>query len=311
MERISTWKRIPAYGALVLTAALWASNGVIARVLFESVPPVTLAVLRWMVVLALLSPVVWPERRAIRQAIRRDWRMLLPFAVFGSLPQNALVYTGLAHTTAIHLGLLNSTIPVLILLIGWGFYGLKPRRLELAGVAVSLAGVLLVLAHGDLQALARLDFNPADLVCLAGMVTWAIFTLKLKDRPQALSLYAFLFTIGLIGQLLTLPALALELGTAGEVLLGQGVLLGILYMGALPTLAAMLLYGFAVHRVGAVQAGIYTHFMPVFTAVFAATFIGERLFPYHAVGFVLVAGGAVMSCLRQAPVLSSRPPAAS
>jgi uncharacterized membrane protein len=45
--------------------------------------------------------------------------------------------------------------------------------------------------------------------------------------------------------------------------------------------------------------------MPVFASVFAILFIGERLHFYHAAGFVLVAGGAMVSCLRPEPVLSS------
>jgi drug/metabolite transporter (DMT)-like permease len=47
----------------------------------------------------------------------------------------------------------------------------------------------------------------------------------------------------------------------------------------------------------------------VSTALFAAAFLGERLQAFHAAGFLLVAGGAVLCCLRPDPVLSS--PAAS
>jgi hypothetical protein len=57
---------------------------------------------------------------------------------------------------------------------------------------------------------------------------------------------------------------------------------------------------------GAVRGGILIHLMPVFSSVFAAVFIGERLFPYHAAGFVFVAGGAILGCLRSEPVILSQ-----
>ena len=82
--------------------------------------------------------------------------------------------------------------------------------------------------------------------------------------------------------------------------------LGVLYLGAFPTLLAMLLFGYGAIRVGAVQAGVFTHLVPVFTAVFALVILGERLQPFHAAGFVLVAGGALLCCLRPEPMLSSR-----
>ena len=88
--------------------------------------------------------------------------------------------------------------------------------------------------------------------------------------------------------------------------LGARELLGLLYIGALATLISTALFSYGVERVGAVRAGILIHLMPVFSSVFATLFIGERLFAYHAAGFVLVAGGAILGCLKPEPVLSSR-----
>ena len=226
--------------------------------------------------------------------------------MLGSAPQSALVYSGLSASTAIHLGLLNSTIPVFIILISWGWYARRPSRLEGAGLAISLSGVFLILAHGDLRSLIHLQFNHGDLLMLGAVVVWAIYTLRLKDRPQSLSLFAFVFALSLIGELLTLPFAALQWVRAGGVHLGAREWLGLLYIGAVATLVSAVLFSYGVERVGAVRAGILIHLMPVFSSVFAALFIGERLFPYHAAGFVLVAGGAILGCLKQEPVLSSR-----
>jgi drug/metabolite transporter (DMT)-like permease len=300
------YTRVPAYLALICTTALWGSIGVVSRALMETIPPVAMAGARWAVAFIALLPLVWPERRAIVQAIARDWRRLLFLALVGGAPQTALVYSGLARSTAINLGLLNSTIPVLIILISWGWHARRPRRLEGFGLATSFVGVLLILAHGDLRALVHLHFNAGDVLMLCAMLVWAIYTIGLQNRPQSLSLLAFVFVMALMGELLTLPFAAFQWLHAGAVHLSLRDLFGLLYIGALATLMATALFSYGVERVGAVRAGILIQLMPVFSSVFATLFIGERLFPYHAAGFVLVAGGAILSCLKPEAVLSSR-----
>ena len=298
--------RALAYLALICTTALWASIGIVSRALMDTIPPVVMAAARWGVVFAVLLPLVWRERREIVQALRCDWKQLLFLTLVGGAPQSALVYTGLASSTAIHLGLLNSTIPVLIILISWGWHARRPRRLEGIGLGISLLGVLLILSHGELRALLQLRFNPGDLLMLAAMLVWAIYTLGLQNRPQSLSLFAFVFVMAFMGELLTLPFAALQWAQSGGVQFGARELLGLFYIGALATLVSTALFGYGVERVGAVRAGILIHLMPVFSALFAALFIGERLLVYDVAGFVLVAGGATLGCLKPEPVLSSR-----
>ena len=306
MPLIPVSSRALAYAALVCTTALWGSNGVVSRALMDTVPPLVLAAARWAVAFVVLLPLVWPERRSLAHALRRDWKLLVVLTLLGGAPQSALVYSGLAESTAIHLGLLNSTIPVLIILISWGWYARRPTRLESIGLTISLIGVLLILAHGDLGSLLRLQFNHGDLMMLGAVLVWAIYTLRLKERPPSLSLFAFVFVLALIGELLTLPFAALQWVQAGGVHFGTREWLGLLYIGAVATLVSAVLFSYGVERVGAVRAGILIHLMAVFSSVFAALFIGERLYLYHAAGFVLVAGGAILGCLKPDPVLSSQ-----
>jgi drug/metabolite transporter (DMT)-like permease len=289
--------RAGAYAALVLTTLFWGSNPAVSRLLLEQISPMVLVWGRWFVVLVLLLPFVWPERAAVVRALRDQWRVFLPFALFGFAPQNMIIFYGLSGSSAMHLSLLNSAIPVLIILIGWTWYSRRPQRVESVGLALSLAGVLLIVGHGDFMQLVRLDVNPWDVLMLAGMFVWALYTIRLRKRPESLSLPAFLFVAGLIGNVVTLPFMLATLvyhGLPSLDALGIGALA---YVAVFPTLVAMMLYGQAVPRVGPVQAGIFTHLVPVFGALFAALLVGEPLRAYHGIGFLLVAGGAMLSSL--------------
>ncbi len=297
--------RTLAFVALVATSVLWGSNAVVARTLLDGIAPTWLSFLRWIVVMVALTPFVWHERAAIARALRHDTRSLAIFAFLGFAPQTLLVYTGLAGTTAINMGLLNSAIPVLIVALVALARRRAPSPFESIGLAISVAGVLLIVAHGDLRALARLELSPSDLIVLLGMFVWALYTVRLVERDPQLSMAAFCFAAALMGLVFTLPMVAIELWRHGIPHPSWGTLAGVLYIGTLPTLVAMLLYGYAVARVGAVQAGIFTHLVPVFAAVFATLLIGEHLHAFHAGGFALIAGGAILCCLTPSPVLSS------
>jgi drug/metabolite transporter (DMT)-like permease len=298
-----------AYAALVLTIALWSSSAVTARGLLDGVHPAALAFLRWTVVLACLVPFVWRDRAAMLAALRTDFRTYAVIALIGFAPQTWLVYVGLAGSTATTLGLFNSAIPVIIVGVLVLFRGRKLHSLEAAGLALSSLGVLLILAQGDFRALLSLRFSPYDLMLLSTSALWALYTICLSDRPASLPLPAFLFVSAMLGLCFLAPFATAEIALRGWPALAPSTTLGIVYLGTLPTLAASMLFAFAVARVGAIHAGILTHLMPVFTALFAATFLGERLQPFHGAGFLLVAGGALICCLHASPVITSRAPA--
>ena len=74
----------------------------------------------------------------------------------------------------------------------------------------------------------------------------------------------------------------------------------------LTTQCTRLRSGYGLERPAAVRAGILIRLMARFSSAFAALLIGEKLFFYHAAGFAMAAGGAILGCLRSEPVLSSQ-----
>jgi len=299
--------RAQAYAALVLTAALWGSSAVTARGLLDSLSPAWVASLRWIVVLAVLAPFVWRDRAAIAKAMARDLPSLAVFALVGFAPQTYLIYLGLVGSSAINLGLLNSAIPVLIVAVAAILHHRRPRPLELAGIALSLTGVVVIIARGQWSTLASLAFNGHDLVMLFGMGVWAYYTVRLARRDDGLPFPAFMFAAGVLGMAMIAPALVYDAAMNRIAMPSASAWLGVAYLGVLPTLVAMLLFAYAIRNVGPVQSGLFTHLVPVFSAVLAMLFLGEQLHAFHAAGFALVAGGAILGCLRAEEPLRRAP----
>jgi drug/metabolite transporter (DMT)-like permease len=283
-----------AYGCLLLAAAFWGSNPVMARLVGDAVPPVTLSWFRWTLAACAPTPMVWGERRQIRHALKDDWRRLLPLSWLATVPQSALIYKGLETTTAVNVGLLNSTIPVLILLLGGLFFARPTLPREIAGIAVSIAGVAVILFQGSLEQALRLSLNHGDLIAFGGMLTWALYSLMLK-RPPELSLLAFVASLAVCGVVSTFPVMIAEVVFYRAPSFNPAAVATLAYIALGPTLAGMLAYSTGVERVGALQAGIFVHFMPVFASLFAVLLLGESLHHYHLAGFALVAGGALIA----------------
>jgi drug/metabolite transporter (DMT)-like permease len=172
------------------------------------------------------------------------------------------------------------------------------------GLAISCAGVATIVAPGSLPPQQSNRGNGADVLAFGGMFVWAIYTLRLVSRPRGVSLPAFTFVAALLGELVIAPIAVADVAMHGLSKVGAREIAGIAYIGLLPSLAAALLWTFGVARLGAVRAGVFMHLVPVFAALFAVTFLGERLYPYHALGFVLVAGGALVCCLVDGAILS-------
>jgi drug/metabolite transporter (DMT)-like permease len=187
--------------------------------------------------------------------------------------------------------LLNSVIPILIIAIN--VLALRePLGMRSAmGVAVSLCGVLLIVARGELDTLVHLTLNPGDLYVLAAMLSWALYTVCLRWRPRALTSRAFTGSIVAIGVVLLLPLFAWD-HAAGERTQWNAITLSaVAYFAVFPSVLAYFFWNAAVARVGSERAGTFLHLMPLFGSLLAWFFLGEALAWYHYGGAVLIFAG--------------------
>jgi drug/metabolite transporter (DMT)-like permease len=65
-------------------------------------------------------------------------------------------------------------------------------------------------------------------------------------------------------------------------------------MALLGSLLPVMIWNQSIHRVGVNRAAIFVNLMPVFGAIFAIAFLGERLFLFHVIGAILVFAGIVL-----------------
>jgi drug/metabolite transporter (DMT)-like permease len=284
------------YLLLTLTSLFWSLNWVIGKAIVGHVTPLTLTFIRWLVAAVALLLFAWPQVRAHWPMVRRHWKFILRMGFWGTGLHNAFAYVGLQFTTATNGVILNSSIPILIILLGWLVYRDSLTRLQSLGVVISLAGVLAVLTGGDLTVLAQLELNKGDLIVLAGMVFWAAYTVFLREKPEELPGIVLLACCACVGVLLLAPLMLLEFAFfEGHVEFTLATVGAMLYVGLFPSFLGYIFWNRAVAEVGSNVAGIFVHLMPVFGSILAWMFLGEGIRVYHLVGIGLILAGIALT----------------
>jgi drug/metabolite transporter (DMT)-like permease len=291
-------RSVSPYVLLTLTPFFWSCNWIIGRALHEDVPPMAMTFFRWLFAVLILAPFALPHLRRDWPKLRGHWRTLLWLGAIGIGSHNALAYLGLNYTSATNGVILNSFIPVMIIAMAWLFFGERLSRMQLAGVAISLGGVLAILSRGSLETLAGFRLNAGDLFVILSMAMWSIYTVSLRLRPPGLHMLSFLFVLAVIGDLCMLPLWLAETALSRSIVWTPATFGALVAVATFSSVLAYVFWNRGVELVGAQVAGLFVHLMPVFGAVLAWIFLGERLEVYHVAGIVLILAGIAITSRR-------------
>ena len=176
-------------------------------------------------------------------------------------------------------------------------------RRQLLGAALSIAGVLLVLCRGQWAVLLQVRLVPGDLYVLLATAAWAFYSWLLTrpgDAPGVRNDWAaFLMAQMAFGLLWSgLFAGAEWALTDAHIQWGWPLAAALLYVALGPAILAYRCWGLGVQRVGPNVAGFFSNLTPLFAAVLSTAFLGELPQLYHALAFVLIVGGIVVSSRR-------------
>jgi drug/metabolite transporter (DMT)-like permease len=283
-----------AYVLLPVAAACWAGNHIVARAIGGYVPAASLSLVRWLLVALVLG--VCAGRHVIRDwpVLRQRLLLMLFLALMGGSIFGTMQYVTLQYTTALNMGVVGSISPVFIVAASWLLFGDRLGGLQLFGVLVSLTGVLAIMSQLSLRRLLDLSFNFGDLLIIVNMAFWAIYCACLRLRPNVHAM-SFLFVFALASALFVLPFAVWEFAIGRRLLLEPLTVFAVVYAALVTSLLAYVAWNRGIELVGAPRASAFLHTIPLFAAVFATSLLGERLYPFHVVGFALILAGVTLA----------------
>jgi drug/metabolite transporter (DMT)-like permease len=288
------WLIHQPYLLLSLTSLFWAGNIVLGRYAAGHVPPMTLSCVRWIGAFFMLLPFARPHLRRDWPALRARLPLVVVLSATGFAINNALSYWALQYTQALNALLIQSSGPLFVALWSLTLFGVRLTWAQLAGIAISLVGVLTIILRGDFGALAGIQFNKGDVMLAGAMLAFGLYSALMPRRPKTHQLSLIVCTTG-CGALLLLPFAVWEYSTGYTLQFDTVTVMTLIYVVIFPSTLAYLCFNRGIALIGPNRAAPFFHLMPVFGSAVAILLLGEQPRLFHLAGYLLVLAGVVIA----------------
>jgi len=226
---------------------------------------------------------------------RRDFWKLLLLGVAGNAIYQAIFIHGAAVTSASNASFILSTSPVFVALLSAALGIEKIHWAAWLGIFISVAGLYVVItANGG-----GLSWSGADLrgdgLILLGTVFWAIGTVMAKPFLETMTPLKYAAITVALGALFYIPTTLKGMLAVRFAAVSWKAWLSLVLSGLFGLVIGYLIWYYSVKRVGNARTAVYNNLTPIFTALFAAWLLGEKLSVLQAVGAAVILGGVYLT----------------
>lgn len=287
------------YGYLSAIGAtiFWSGNFIVARGLTDNIPPVSLAFWRWTIAVIVLMPFALKHLFLDWAVIKSNIKYLTITSILGVSVFNTLIYIASHTTTAINLSLIAITFPVFIIILSRIFYKEAITLNKGLGILLVITGVVTLITQGDLSILKNISFSKGDLWMLLAAITFAIYSLLVKQKPTQIGAWSFQMSTFIIGLLFLAPFYIWEAQTSDFQiqLINDNTLYSIIYVGIFASLISYLLWSKAIEILGPTKSSMIYYTLPIFSGLSAYLFLGEAIKTLHLLSMLLIISGVLIA----------------
>lgn len=284
-----------AHVMMLVAVLIFGVNYVIGRWAAGDVPPYTLGFVRWTSGMLILLPFAWAHLQHDRDFIGRNWKLLCLAGFLMPFMGAGVTYVALTYTEAINGGVIQTSMPVMIVLLSWLFLRERTAGIQWLGIAVAISGVLYIVARGNPSSLVDLSFNIGDAILIGCNLGLAGYGVAVRKLPEGIHPLSLITVICAVGALCHVPFFGYEMASGVPVVLSTKTMVSLGFVAIFPSVVAILLWNTAIGRIGPSRAGFYMYLTPVYAAIFAIPLLGESIGVYHVVGAVLIVIGVTLS----------------
>jgi drug/metabolite transporter (DMT)-like permease len=299
---------VPAsvYAKLVAVAAIWGGTFIAARVVAPLMSAPAAALWRYVIATAALVAFTLAYERGLPRLTRRQWTGVLLLGATGVMLYNLGFMAGMERIPASRGSLIVALNPAATMLGAAIFLGEPLTRTRVAGAIVALAGVVLVLGHGNPLDLFRGHVGLGELFMLGAVLSWAAYTLIGKRvlvdlSPLAATTYASICGTAMLAALtaatgnLALPPPTWQAWTAFA------------FLGVLGTGVAFVWFYQGVQRLGPARTAVFVNLVPVFAIALGVLLLDEHVDASMLIGGAIVIAGVWLLNRPQSPSAAPAP----
>lgn len=299
-----------AYGLVTLCWLLSAGVYIAAKWAQADMPPWALCFWRPTLAGLILLPLVHGHYRQMARLVRMRAAAVLLVGGLGLAMAQGLIYMGLQTTSATNAGLIMALMPIVTAILARVMLKEPMGPGQAIGAAIALAGMLAIICRGDLQVIAKMEFNRGELWIVGAALCFALYSVLLRRMKFDLERLPLLVLLLGAGALTALPFYIWEIMHDERTVFDTAGLLALAYVAAPGGALMYYLYNWSVDVFGSGRAGVFLYLQTIFIAALAYLLLGERLHIYTLFGAALIVAGVLLVTLsrfREAAVPASTP----
>jgi drug/metabolite transporter (DMT)-like permease len=284
--------RTGVYISVVLAMIFWGFTFVLYKFANESFRPVSIAFLRLFVSIFFLFGFALLFRR-LGRIRKKDQKWFLLMALFEPFFYFLGEASGMTLVTPTVGAVIISTIPLIVPFGAYYLFREKLTLLNLAGLVISFAGVVMVVftRSGEISA------DPKGIllmfVAVISAVGYTMVVRKLVSDYNPITITAYQSLYGLV---MFLPLFGfVEIPRQDWTSITQSSLLAVLYLGVFGSGICFILFTVGIRELGAARANIFANIVPVVTAIISYLFLKESMPLIKIMGILVTILGLLMS----------------
>lgn len=284
-----------SYLAIILTILMWGMSYLSIKVTVSVIPPMTLALLRFLVAIFILIPLLKFLEPGARLN-KEDIPILSLTGIVGITAYYFFQINGIKLTTASSASIIVATVPIISLLAEYLFFKSPLSAYKVCCVLLSLAGVFLVVVN-NMGTEAGGSSLPGNLLMLGTALCWVaynIFTRPLGEKRSLLYITTYQLIFGTI---FTIPFALFEMDQ-WQPLTGSAVL-NVIFMGVFCNALGYYLYVLALKNLGTGVVTLFVNLIPVTTVISSYFILKESISPAQLAGGALIITSVYVAGLKQ------------
>ena len=286
----------------LLTSAsfFWSGNFFAGKIAYLSdLTPFKLGFFRWLLAMLILLPFTYSEIIKNYNYYKKNILLMTFLGFLAVTVFNSLTYISLQTTLIINSTLMASIAPVLMIGFSWLIFKTKTTILQFAGIFLSLLGAFSIILKGNINNLFNLYFTSGDVWMFTAVVSWCLYSVLLKKIDNSISQLASLQVMVILGLLFIFPLYIIENYNTSFLPTQKIDFVIIIYVAIFASIIAFFSWNKGVSIIGPNRSSLFLHLIPVFSSIWAVSFLNEKFSFFHFIGIIFILSGIILSNIKK------------
>ncbi|MGE7675942.1 DMT family transporter [Lysinibacillus sp. NPDC094403] len=275
---------------LSLAASIWGGMYVVVKVIVDTIPPLELVWLRYMIAIIALFIIGIITKQSWR-IDKRDWLLIFMIGLIGNTISIVAQEIGTMLSTAQMGAIITATTPAFMVV--FARFILKEKLTLRKAVSIILAtfGVYMIVGNAHIDSSHQLG----GVALLIAALTWSLMSVLIKRVPEQYS-QIVVTSYGTLVAVIVLTPLAIPrlINLDFHAMAEPSIWGGLLYLGVISTACGFLLWNRGLQMLNAASGGLFFFFQPIVGTFLGWLLLGEQIGVSFWVGTVLIFSGVLL-----------------